>query len=153
RNEQPLERCQTRVLAQEHLEELLSTQGRQRIEAELRVIRLAAPPVLVLRAVVDQQQEPRRRQSLDQAVQEGLRLGIDPVQVFEDQQQGLHLTFAQQHALERIQGALAALGRIQRQEGAVLRQDVQQREQHRSGVLEGVVERQDMPRHLGPYGT
>jgi hypothetical protein len=50
-----------------------------------------------------------------------LRLGIDPVQVLEDQQQRLHLTFAQQHALERIECTLAALGRIQPQEGAVLR--------------------------------
>ena len=144
---------QARVIAQQRLEEFLGAHGRQRIEPQLRVVGLAAPAVLVLRAVVDQEQEPRRRQTLDQAVQEGLGLGIDPVQVLEDQQQRLHLAFAQQHALERVEGALAALGRIQRQEGAVLRQDVQQRQQRGHGILEGLVERQDVPRHLGPHGA
>ena len=50
--------------------------------------------MLVLGTVVDQEEQAGRRQPLNQAVQEGLRLGIDPVQVFEDQQQRLHLTFA-----------------------------------------------------------
>jgi len=30
-------------------------------------------------------------------------LSIDPVQVFKDQRQGLHLTLAQQHPLERVE--------------------------------------------------
>jgi hypothetical protein len=37
--------------------------------------------MLVLGPVVDQQKEPGRGQTLDQAVEQGLRLGIDPVQV------------------------------------------------------------------------
>jgi hypothetical protein len=75
--------------------------------------------MLVLRPVVDQQQEPGRRQAVDQAVEEGLSLGIDPVQVLEDQQQGLPLAVAQEEALEPVERALTALGRIECQERTV----------------------------------
>jgi hypothetical protein len=40
--------------------------------------------VLVLRPVVDGKEDGRGRQALDQAVEERLRLAVDPVQVFED---------------------------------------------------------------------
>ena len=75
------------------------------------------------------------------------------MQVLEDQQQGLHLTFAQQHALERGQRALAALRRVQLQKGAVLRQHVQQRQQRWKGVLEHLVQRQNLSGDLGTYGA
>ena len=97
-------------------EECLGAGRGQRVEPQLRVVGLAAPAVLVLRAIVDQEQEPGRGQALDQAVEQGLRLGIDPVQILKDQQQGLHLAFAQQQALERVERALAALRRIERAE-------------------------------------
>jgi hypothetical protein len=42
---------------------------------------------LALRAVVDEEQDAGGWQALDQTVEEGLRLGIDPVEVFKDQQQ------------------------------------------------------------------
>ena len=73
--------------------------------------------MLVLRPVVDQEQEPGRGQALHQGVEQGLRLGIDPVQVLEDQQQRLHLAFAQQHALEGVEGVLAALRWIRCKKG------------------------------------
>ena len=82
-----LERRQAGVVPEQGLEQFVGARRRQRVEPQLRVVGLAAPAVLVLRAVVDQQQEPGRRQALDQAVEQGLRLGIDPVQVLEDQQQ------------------------------------------------------------------
>jgi len=37
------------------------------------------------------------------------------------QQQGLHLAFAEQHALKPVERALAALRRVQVQQGAVVR--------------------------------
>ena len=109
--------------------------------------------MLILRAVVDQQQQAGRRQALDEAVEQRLGLGIDPVQVFEDQQQGLHLAFAQEHALEGLERALAALGWIEPQEGAVGRQGVQERQQRRDGLLERLVQRQRLPGDLGPDGA
>ena len=78
---------------------------------------------------------------------------VDPVQVLKDQQQRLHLAFAQQHALEGVERALAALRRVELQERAVLRQGVQERQQRREGVLEGLVQRQHLPGHLGPDGA
>ena len=70
------------------LQELVGTGRGQRVKSQLGVVRLAAPAVLVLGAIVNQQQQTSRGQALNQAVEEGLRLGIDPVQVFEDEQQG-----------------------------------------------------------------
>ena len=108
-----LERRQAGIVPQQGLQQCLGARGRQRVEPELGVVGLAAPAVLVLRAVVDQQQQAGRGQALDQAVEQRLGLGVDPVQVLEDQQQGLHLALAQQQALEGVEGALAALGRIE----------------------------------------
>ena len=85
----------------------------QGVEPELGVVGLAAPAVLVLGAVVDEQEHAGGGQALDQAVEHGLGLGIDPVQVLEDQQQRLHLTLAQQQPLDGVEGALAALRRIE----------------------------------------
>jgi hypothetical protein len=76
--------------------------------------------VLVLGAIIDQKEQARCRQALHQAVQQGLRLGIDPMQIFKDHEHRLHLTFPQEHAFERRECALAALRRIERQEGAVV---------------------------------
>ena len=52
---------------------------RERVEPQLRVVGLATPAVLVLRPVVYQEQQPGYRQALDQAIEQHLRLGIDPV--------------------------------------------------------------------------
>ena len=86
--------------------------GWQWVEPQLGVVGLAAPALLIFGTVVDEEHNAGRRQAVDQAVQERLRLGVDPVQVLDDQEQGLHLTRPQQQALAGIQGALAALGRI-----------------------------------------
>jgi hypothetical protein len=57
------------------------------------------------------------------------------VQVFKHKQQGLPLALTQQHALECFEGALAALRRLERTEGAVVGQDVQQLQQGGEGLL------------------
>src|SRR5262245_39850672 len=53
----PLEGHQAGVGAKQGLEKCVSTGGQQRVKPQLYVVGLAAPAVLVLRAVVDQQQE------------------------------------------------------------------------------------------------
>ena len=70
------------------------------------------------------------------------------MQVFEDQQQRLHLTFAQQDALQRLQGAAAPLQGVQGQERTVGREGFEQRQHGRHRVLEGVIQRQDVPGDL-----
>ena len=152
-NQEGGERRQTEVVPQQRLEDFGRTCWLQRVQAQLRVVGLAPPAVLVLGAVIDQEQEPRRRQALDQAIQQGLGFGIDPVQILKDQQQRLHLAFPDQQALERVQGAPTALRRVEGTKGAVVRQHLQERQQRREGVLEGLVERQHLPGHLGPHGA
>ena len=147
------ERRQAGVVPQQRRQEGLGAGGRQRVEPQLRVVRLAAPAVLVLRAVVDQQQEVRRRQALDEAVEQRLRLTVNPVQILKHQEQRLHLAFTQQHAPQGLEGALAALRRVQVHKGAVVWQDIQQRQQGREGVLERLVQGEDLARDLGPDGA
>jgi hypothetical protein len=48
------------------------------------------------------------------------------VQVLKDEQHGLRLTFAQQQALESVQGVSPPLRWIEPQKGAVFRQNFQQ---------------------------
>src|SRR5713101_2752081 len=109
--------------------------------------------MLIFRAIIDQQQELGGGETLDQAVEESLGLAVDPVEIFAHQQQWLDLTFPDHQALERVQGTLAALWRVQVYKGAVLGHGVQEREQGRESILEGRVERQYLPRHLGPHGA
>jgi hypothetical protein len=77
------------VLSQEGRQEFVSMRGGQRVEPQLYVVGLAPPGVLVLRAIRHEEEEPRRREALDQALQHGLRLCVDPVEVFDYQKQGL----------------------------------------------------------------
>lgn len=78
-------------------------------DAKLPVAALPAPAVLVLRPVVDERQQTRSREALDQAVEQRLGLGIDPVKVLEDDDDELHLGLAEEQALDRLQGASPAL--------------------------------------------
>ena len=109
RDQERRERRQAGVVPQQGLEELVSARRGQRVEPELGVVGLAAPAVLVLRAVVDQQQQRAVGRLSTRLSSRACVSVVDPVQVLEDQQQRLHLAFAQQHALERLERALAAL--------------------------------------------
>ena len=75
RDEQLLERRQAGVRPQQGVEDRLGARRGQRIEPQLRIVGLTAPAVLVLRAVVDQQQQAGRGQAVDEAVEQGLGLG------------------------------------------------------------------------------
>ena len=44
--------------------------------------------MLVLRAIVHEEEEARGRQALDQTIEQRLGLGVDPVEVFEDEEHG-----------------------------------------------------------------
>ena len=98
---EPVERG---IGTEQHPEKLRRTRRRQGIHAELRVVRLAAPPMLVLGSVRDEKQNTSRRQALDEAVQHGLGLGVDPVEILESDHERLHVTLSEQemlHAVER----------------------------------------------------
>jgi hypothetical protein len=135
------------------VQELVGTGVRQGIEPQLRVGGLAPPAVLVLRAIVDEQQVLGGGETLDQTVEQGLGLGIDPVQVFADQEQGLHLAFAQEEPLEGLQSALTPLGRVEVLERAVLRQRIEEGQECWHRLLQALVERQHLAGDLGADGA
>jgi hypothetical protein len=74
RNQELLERHQARVLSQQGIEDRLGARRGQWIKPQLRIGGLTAPAVLVLRTVVDQQQQAGRGQAVDEAVEQGLGL-------------------------------------------------------------------------------
>jgi hypothetical protein len=58
------------------------------------------------------------------------------VRILEDQYQRLHLAFPEQNALEGVERALAALGRLESQERAVRREGLQQEQDRGDGFVE-----------------
>ena len=84
------------------------------MQADLVVVALPAPAVPVVRPVRDDKEHAGRREALDHAVEERLGFGIDPVKVFDNQQERLCLALPQDEALDRVEGTLAALGGIEK---------------------------------------
>jgi hypothetical protein len=75
------------------------------------------------------------------------------VQVLDDQQQGLHLALPQEQVFERVQGALAALRRIQRLPWPVLHRHLQEGQQSWEAWPEGGIQREEAHDLLAPiYG-
>jgi hypothetical protein len=68
-NEGALERVQARVGPEQARQEIVRTLRPQRVDAELSVVRLATPTVVVLGPVVGEQQQPGRRQALNEAIE------------------------------------------------------------------------------------
>src|SRR5206468_6942332 len=95
--------------------------------------------------------EAGRQQAIDEGIEQGLGLRINPMQVLKHQQQRLHLAFAQQETLERLEGALTPLRWIELPEGTVVWQSLQERQEGRDGVLQPLIERQYLPGHAGSH--
>jgi hypothetical protein len=84
------------VLAQQGVEQLFGAFGRQRVDSQLEVVRLAPPRVLVLGPVVDEEQDAGRRQALNQTVEQRLGLRVDPVEILEDHEERLDLALSEE---------------------------------------------------------
>jgi hypothetical protein len=153
REEKAFQRMEGGVAAEQGLQQRGRILRRERIQAELTVIGLPAPAVPVLRAVIDEVQDADGRQALDQAVQNGLRLGVDPVEVLEHDQQGLKLALAQEKPPQGVDGALPPRGWVQGLPPAILHRHVEECEQCGQRRLERAVEREDLARDLLPNGT
>ena len=65
--------------------------------------------MLILGAVVDQQEQSGARNALDQAVEKRLSLSIDPVQVLKHRDDRLRLALAQEQPLEAVERTVATL--------------------------------------------
>jgi len=73
-DEELFEGHQAGVVPEQGMQQLVGTHWRQRVQAQLCVIGLAAPAVPVLGTIVDQQQEAGRRQALDEIIEQSLCL-------------------------------------------------------------------------------
>jgi hypothetical protein len=91
--------------------------------------------VAVLGTVVHEQEHPRRRNAIDETVQNLLGLNIDPVKILDDQTQGLRDARGQDHLPEGIVRPLATQRRLDRAERVVWRQHAQQVEQGRHELI------------------
>jgi hypothetical protein len=109
--------------------------------------------VPVLGAVVDEQQEPRRRETLDQAVERGLRLRVDPVEILDDHQERLGLALPQEELLQRVDGVLPPRWRGEGLPSGIFHRRVEEREDRRQCRREGVVECEELLRDLVPDGA
>jgi hypothetical protein len=106
--------------------------------------------VPVLRSVVDEKQDARRRQALHQAVERGLRLGIDPVEILENHQKRPDLALPDEEPPYRFQRAEPPVGRVQDLPAPVRHRDVEEREERRQLGLESVVEGEELAGDLLP---
>ena len=136
------------MIAQQHVKQLVSTDRRQGIESQLGVGTLLPPTVLILAPVRDEQQQARAEQALDQAVQQRLGLGVDPVQVLDEQEYGALAGVPQQQPFHGVEGALAPLCRLKPLPRGVLPRHLQQGEQRRERRLERGVQGAHLARHL-----
>src|SRR5215813_9233803 len=87
--------------------------------------------MLVLRTIIDEEEDLSGRQAVHEAIQKRLSLGVDPMEILKDQTQRLHLTLAQDQMAQRLEGALPALRRVERAPLGVLDWDFQQGQQGR----------------------
>src|SRR5262245_6744698 len=134
--------------AQERIEQLVRALRRQRIDAELAVVCLASPWMAVLRPVVDEEQQARRREALDETVEQRLCLPVDPVQVLEDQDERLLLRFAQEQSSYRVEGPLATLPRLERLPRDVVHRQVEQEQQRGQRRPQRLVQDEQLAGHL-----
>src|SRR5215475_16045210 len=80
---------------------------RERVDAQLRVGAQILPAMTILGAIADEYEHARRRrQALHDNVEQRLRLGVDPVEILEEQSHGLHPALGEDEALEGLQCAL-----------------------------------------------
>src|SRR5215469_15804933 len=143
-NQGPPERLEGRILAEQGRQQLLCTLGWQGIDAQLKVVGLAPPSVLVLGSVVGEEQDTGGGQTLHETVEQRLGLGIDPVEVLEDQQQGLDLALPEEQVLDRVQSLPSTLRRIEGLPGLVVEGDIEQRQERRQEALQRPVQCQQL---------
>ena len=93
------------------------------------------------------EQDARGREALDQAVEQRLALGVDPVEILEEHEERLDLTFPQEEPLDRVQGPLPALRRVEGTPRDIVDGDIEQRQERRQERLQRPVQRQEFARH------
>ena len=106
--------------------------------------------MVVFRPIADDQEDARGRQTLDQGIEKGLGLGVDPLQILEDDHERLDLALAQQEAADDVERAETALGGIESMPVRGLDRHVQEREEPVDERQKERIEPQHFARDLVP---
>src|SRR5262249_16142782 len=138
--EQLLELPQCGAATKDICQELVSIFHRKRIDAQLRIERLAAPAVVVLGPVVDHEENPGGREAGNQSVEKCLCLRVDPVEIFQHEHDRLFLALSQKKSLDRRENLLAPLLRIESEPARIGHRDVEQRMESGQPWLQSLVE-------------
>ena len=106
--------------------------------------------MLVFRSIIDEGQQLGGAEALHEAVQQRLRVAVDPVEVLEDQQQRLCLAFPDEQSLDDLDGSLPTLGRVERLPPGIVHRHVEEGEQRRVQRFEPRIEPGDPADDLRP---
>jgi len=129
--ELPLERRELEGPAEQVVEQLVGGPLRERIHPELGVERLAGPSMPILGAVRDDDQDASRRHDADEGVDGHLGIGVDPVRVLQDDDQGPREALPDDDAPERIEHAASPLRRLELRPVGIGDLDLQERAERR----------------------
>ena len=110
------------------MKQFLRAPAGQRIDPELAIVGLAAPAVTVFGTIADEEQHRGGRQALDHALEDGLRLAVEPMEILHHEHEGLGATLAQQQEFHGFQCATATRGRFEAAKAILFGQGVEQPE-------------------------
>src|SRR5262249_56049742 len=94
-------------------------------------VRSIAPGVGVVWPVGREEEQSRGTEARDETIEHGLSLDVDPVKVFEDQEDRLLAGLAQQQSRHRVERASPAFARIERPPLVIVGRNIEQGEQRR----------------------
>src|SRR5215470_12336697 len=97
--------------------------------------------MLELWTIIQEEQEPSGCQGIDETIEQGMRLGVDPVQVFEHQAGWLDFTLPKDEMSHRVQGLPTAASTIEGLPLWTCRTELQQRDDRRHGRCQTRIER------------
>jgi len=117
--DQCFERFQTCIVAEQDGQQSLGALGAERVEAQLSVVAFVGPRVRILRAVIHKYQNAGCSYRVGEQIEHRLSFGVDPMQVLENQHQGLVEGFAEQNALDCVERAPAPYLHIHLRQGVL----------------------------------
>ena len=92
--------------------------------------------MLVLGAIRDEKQKTRTRHALHEAIQQGLGLGVDPVEILEHDHKRLEAALSEQEMPHAVERPLAPFRRFQAIPLLVLERNLEQSQERRERPFE-----------------
>jgi hypothetical protein len=135
------------------VEQLVGHAPVQGTDGELPIVGLPAPAVLILRPVGHDEENAGGGQALHERVENGLRLGIDPVQVLYHQTQRPTPALPDEEPSNGFEGAAPTLLRVEPLPRGIVDVDIEQGEERGKHGEKRWVEVEESRGHPFPYGA